>query len=165
RRGIFLRKALVIVQFTIATGLIIGTLVVYNQLNFMRSQDLGFSKDQKMILDTRGDSARLALKQVVSTLPGVVSTAMAGSLPGGGNPGAYSQIENIRGEMQIANLDLYFVDFDYIPQLRMKILAGRAFSRDFMTDTTNSMVLNEAAIKLFGYRSPQEAIGKKFNQW
>src|SRR5579859_7422443 len=164
-RGIFLRKALVIVQFTIATGLIIATLVVYNQLHYMRSQDLGFNKDQKMILDTRGDSARLAVKQVVSGLPGVLSTAMAGSVPGGGNPGAYSQIENTRGEMQIANLDLYFVDFDYIPQFKMKIVAGRAFSRDFMTDTTNAMILNEAAVKLFGYRSPQEAVGRKFDQW
>jgi putative ABC transport system permease protein len=164
-RGILLRKTLVIVQFTIATGLIIGTLVVYKQLNFMRSQDLGFSKDQKMILDTRGDSAKLALKQVVSGLPGVVSTSMAGSVPGGGNPGAYSQIENNRGEMQIANLDLYFVDFDYIRQMKMQMVTGRAFSRDFMTDTTNSMVLNEAAVKLFGYKSPQEAIGRKFDQW
>lgn len=164
-RGILLRKTLVIVQFTIATGLIIGTLVVYNQLNFMRSQDLGFSKDQKMVLDTRGDSARLALKQVVSGLPGVVSTSMAGAVPGGGNAGAYSQIENVRGEMQVANLDLYFVDFDYIQQLKMKMVAGRAFSRSFMTDTTNSMVVNEAAVKLFGYKSPQDAIGHKFDQW
>lgn len=163
--GIFLRKALVIVQFTIATGLIIGTLVVYNQLNFMRSQDLGFNKDQKMVMDTRGDSARLTLKQMVTTLPGVLSTAMAGSLPGGGNPGAYSQVENIRGEMQIANLDLYFVDWDYIPQLKIKMIAGRAFSRDFQTDTTHAMVLNEAAVKMFGYTSPQQAIGKKFDQW
>jgi putative ABC transport system permease protein len=164
-RGVLLRKALVIVQFTIATGLIIGTLIVYNQLNYMRSEDLGFNKAQKMVLDTRGDSARLALKQVVAGLPGVVSTSMAGSVPGGGNPGAYSQIENVRGEMQVANLDLYFVDFDYIPQLKMNMVAGRAFSRSFMTDTTNSMVLNEAAVKLFGYRSPQEAIGRKFDQW
>jgi putative ABC transport system permease protein len=164
-KGTLLRKTLVIVQFTIATGLIIGTLVVYNQLNFMRSQDLGFSKDQKMILDTRGDSSKLAFKQTVAGLPGVVSTAMAGSVPGGGNPGAYSQIENVRGEMQVANLDLYFVDFDYIPQLKMKVVAGRVFSRSFMTDTTNAMVLNEAAVKLFGYKTPQEAVGRKFDQW
>jgi putative ABC transport system permease protein len=164
-RGIFLRKALVIVQFTIATALIIGTLVVYNQLNYMRSQDLGFSKEQKMILDTRGDSAKLVFKQEVSKLPGVLSTAMSGSVPGGGNPGAYSQIENVKGDMQVANLDLYFVDFDYIKQFNIKIIAGRAFSRDFMTDTTHAMILNEAAVKMFGYTSPEQAIGKKFNQW
>lgn len=164
-KGSYLRKALVIVQFTIATGLIIGTLVVYNQLKFMRSQDLGFNKDQKMILDTQGDSSKLALKEEVSRIPGVLSTAMAGSVPGGGNPGAYSQIENVKGDMQIANLDLYFVDFDYIPQLKIKVIAGRAFSRQFMTDTTQAMVLNEAAIKMFGYRSPEQAIGKRFSQW
>jgi putative ABC transport system permease protein len=164
-KGSFLRKSLVVAQFTIATGLIIGTLVVYNQLNYMRSQDLGFNKDQKIVMDTRGDSAKLVLKEEVSHLPGVLSTAMAGSMPGGGNPGAYSQIENVKGDMQIANLDLYFVDFDYIPQLNIKMAAGRPFSRQFMTDTTHAMILNEAAARMFGYTSPEQAIGKKFSQW
>jgi putative ABC transport system permease protein len=164
-KGSFLRKALVVIQFTIATGLIIGTLVVYNQLNYMRSQDLGFNKDQKLVVDTQGDSSKLVLKEEVGRLPGVLSTAMAGSMPGGGNPGAYSEIENVKGEMQIANLDLYFVDFDYIPQLQIKMVAGRAFSRQFMTDTTHAMILNEAAVKMFGYHSPDQAIGKKFSQW
>jgi len=103
----------------------------------------------------------LTFRQEVTTLPGVLSTAMAGSVPGGGNPGAYSQIENVKGEMQVANLDLYFVDFDYIPQFKIKMIAGRAFSRDFGTDTTHSMILNEAAVKMFGYRSPEQAIGLK----
>jgi putative ABC transport system permease protein len=164
-KGGILRKSLVVIQFTIATGLIIGTLVVYNQLNFMRSQDLGFDKNQKLIVDTQGDSTKLVFKEEVGRLPGVVSTAMAGSVPGGGDNGAYSQIENVKGDMQIANLDLYFVDFDYIPQLKIKVLAGRTFSREFMTDTTHAMILNEAAVKMFGYSSPEQAIGKKFSQW
>src|SRR6201992_3216612 len=67
--------------------------------------------------------------------------------------------------MQIANLDLYFVDFDYMKLYQMKMVAGRMFSRDFGTDTTHSMILNEAAIKLFGYHSPKDAIGRKFSQW
>ena len=164
-RGIFLRKALVIVQFTIATALIIGTLVVWQQLNYMRSQDLGFNQTQKLVLDTRGDSARLTLKQEVLRLPGVLSTAMSSSVPGTGNPGAYSQIQNRRGDMQVANLDLYFVDFDYIPVLKMKMVAGRPFSREFMTDTTHSMILNEAAVREFGYTSPDQAVGRQFDQW
>lgn len=90
---------------------------------------------------------------------------MSGSVPGSGNPGAYSEIENTKGELQIANLDLYFVDFDYLNHYKMKLLAGRGFSRDFMTDTTQAMVMNEAAIKMFGYTSPEQAIGKKFKQW
>jgi putative ABC transport system permease protein len=164
-KGIILRKGLVVVQFTISIALIIATIVVYNQMNYMRSQDLGFNKDQKLIIDTHGDSSKLAFKQAVSTLPGVLSTSMAGSVPGGGNPGAYSKIENVKGDMQIANLDLYFVDYDYIPQFKMKMLAGRAFSKDYGTDTTQAMVVNEAAMKMFGYSSPEQIIGKKFDQW
>ena len=99
------------------------------------------------------------------SIPSVKSTATSSSVPGGGNPGAYSEIENIRGELQIANLDLYFVDFDYINQFKIKMVAGRGFSKDFMTDTTQAMVLNEAAVKMFGYSSPEQAIGKRFKQW
>jgi putative ABC transport system permease protein len=164
-KGILLRKGLVVAQFTISISLIIGTIIVYSQMKYMRTEDLGFTKNQKLILDTHGDNGRDALKQAVAGLPGVKSVSMAGSVPGGGNPGAYSQIENVKGDMQIANLDLYFVDFDYIPQFKMKILAGRAFSRDFMTDTTQSMILNEAAMKMFGYSKPEQIIGRKFDQW
>ena len=164
-RGVLLRRGLVVIQFTISIGLIIGTIVVYSQMKFMRNADLGFSKDQKMIIDTEGDNAKMAFRNTVTTLPNVLSVAMAGSVPGGGNPGAYSQIENAKGEMQIANLDLYFVDFDYIPQYKMKILAGRTFSRDFGSDTTQAMVVNEAAMHLFGYRQPKDIIGRRFDQW
>jgi len=164
-KGIILRKGLVVIQFTISIALIIATIVVYNQMNYMRSQDLGFNKEQKLIIDTHGDSSKLAFKQAVSTLPGVISTSMAGSVPGGGNPGAYSKVENAKGDMQIANLDLYFVDFDYIPQFNMKMLAGRSFSKDYGTDTTQAMVVNEAAMKMFGYSSPAQIVGKKFDQW
>ncbi|MEO5891885.1 MAG: ABC transporter permease [Ferruginibacter sp.] len=164
-KGIFLRKGLVVAQFTISIALIIATIVVYNQMNYMRSQDLGFNKDQKLIIDTHGDSSKNAFRQAVATLPNVLSTAMAGSVPGGGNPGAYSKIQNLKGDMQIANLDLYFVDYDYIPQYKMTMLAGRAFSKDYGTDTTQAMVVNEAAMKMFGYSSPQQIIGRDFDQW
>jgi putative ABC transport system permease protein len=164
-RGIFLRKGLVIAQFTISIALIIATIIVYNQMNYMRTQDLGFSKDQMMVIDTNGDPAKEAFVQAVKELPNVKSTAMSGSVPGGGNPDAYSEIENKKGDLQIANLDLYFVDFDYINLYKIKMVAGRGFSRNFMTDTTQAMVLNEAAVKMFGYTSPEQAVGKRFKQW
>ena len=164
-KGIILRKGLVVAQFTISIALIIATIIVYNQMSYMRNQDLGFNKDQMMIIDTNGDSAKKAFQQSLADIPGVKSTATSSSVPGGGNPGAYSEIENNRGELQIANLDLYFVDFDYINQFKIKMIAGRGFSKDFMTDTTQAMVLNEAAVKMFGYSSAQQAIGKRFKQW
>jgi putative ABC transport system permease protein len=164
-RGILLRKGLVISQFTISIALIISTIIVYNQMNYMRRQDLGFSKDQMMIINSNGDPARDAFMHAVQGLPNVKAVTMSSSVPGGGNMGAYSQIQNVKGEMQIANLDLYFVDFDYLKQYDVKMAAGRMFSREFMTDTTQAMILNEAAVKMFGYRSPREAVGRDFNQW
>ena len=164
-RGIILRKGLVVAQFSISVALIIGTIVVYNQMSFMRNRELGFSKDQMIVMDTNRDPAKNAFNEAIKSIPTVKSTALSSSVPGSGNPGAYSEIENKKGDLQIANLDLYFVDFDYIDQYKIKVLAGRAFSRDFGTDTTQAMVLNEAAIKMFGYSSPEEAVGRRFKQW
>ena len=164
-KGIRLRKILVISQFTISIALIISVIIVYLQLNFMRQQDLGFSKDQMMVINSNGDPARDAFMHAVQGLPDVKSVSMSSSVPGGGNMTAYSKIQNAKGEMQIANLDLYFVDFDYPKQYEMKMAAGRTFSRDFMTDTTQAMILNEAAVKMFSYRSPKDAVGRDFDQW
>ena len=164
-RGIILRKALVVAQFSISIALIIGTIVVYNQMKYMRSRELGFSKDQMVIIKTGNDPAKDAFRQSLTSIPAVKSTAMSSSVPGTGNPGAYSEIENKNGDLQIANLDLYFVDFDYIPHFKIQMAAGRPFSKEFLTDTTQAMILNEAAVKMFGYASAQEAIGRRFKQW
>jgi putative ABC transport system permease protein len=164
-RGLLLRKGLVISQFTISIGLIVATLVVGFQLGFMRHQELGFDKDQELVLDTHGDNHRDALKEEVRKLPGVISVAMSSNTPGSGQMNAYSIIQNQKGEMQVCSPDLFFVDFDYIPQYQIKLIAGRAFSRAFGSDTTQSMILNEAAVRMLGYHSPQDAIGRDFDQW
>ena len=164
-RGILLRKGLVTLQFGISIALIIATIIVYTQMDFMRDRDLGFTKDQILIMNTEGDPKRDALRSSISEISGVKSTATSSSVPGGGNPGAYSEIENKSGDMQVANLDLYFVDFDYIPQFNLKIVAGRAFSKEFGTDTTQAMLINEAAVKLLGYSAPEQAVGRRFRQW
>jgi putative ABC transport system permease protein len=164
-RGLFLRKGLVIVQFTISIALIIGTAVVYSQLNYMRSRDLGFDKEQTLVLDTQKDPHRQAFRQEITALPNVQSATFSGSIPGDGTWGAYSQVENSRGEMQVADLDLTYVDFGFLEQYKFKLLAGRTFSKDIATDTMQAMILNEKAVTLFGYTSPRAAIGKNFSQW
>jgi putative ABC transport system permease protein len=165
-KGSLLRKSLVVAQFSISIALIIGTIIVYNQMDFMRNRDLGFTKDQMIVMDSNGDVGKDAFQQAIRSIPGVKSVALSSSVPGGGNAGAYSEIENKKGDLQIANLDLYFVDFDYLNQYKIKMVAGRPFSRDFMTtDTSQAMILNEEAVKLFGYTSPQQAIGRRFKQW
>jgi putative ABC transport system permease protein len=81
-KGLVLRKGLVVFQFTISIALIAGTIVVYTQLNYMRSQDLGFNKDQEIIINTNYDKNKDAFKQSLSSIPGVLSTAYSSSVPG-----------------------------------------------------------------------------------
>ena len=164
-RGLILRKSLVVFQFTISIVLIAATIIVYRQLNYMRSQSLGFSKEQTVIINTNFDKSKDAFKQSLSSIPGVVSSTFSSHVPGGGSNSAYSEVENKKGEMQKSNLDLYFVDFDYVKQYDLKLAAGRTFSKDFPTDSTQAMVINEAASKMLGYSTPQEAVGRKFDQW
>jgi putative ABC transport system permease protein len=164
-KGMLLRKSLVVSQFTISIGLIVATLLVSVQLNYMRHQELGFSKEQELVLDTQGDNHKDALKENIRGLRGVSSVAMSSNTPGSGAMNAYSIIQNQKGVMQICSPDLFFVDFDYIPQYQMKLLAGRPFSRAFGSDTSQAMILNEAAVRMLGYHSPQDAIGRDFSQW
>jgi len=164
-KGTFLRKGLVIAQFAISTALIIGTIIVYTQMSYMRNRELGFNKDQVLVIETQREKKREALLQSISRLPNVKATSLSGSVPGSGQPGAYSEVENIKGDLQITNLDLYYVDFDYIPLYNIKMAAGRAFNREFKTDSNEAMILNEAATRLLGYHSPDQAVGKRFKQW
>jgi len=164
-KGLILRKGLVVFQFVISIALIAGTIIVYTQLNYMRNQDLGFNKEQEIIINTNFDKNKDVFKQSLSPIPGVLSTAYSSSVPGSDYTSAHSEMENKKGETQITNLDLFFVDYDYINQYKLKVVAGRAFSKDFATDSTQAMMINESAAKSFGYKTPQEAIGRNFSQW
>lgn len=164
-RGLLLRKGLVVTQFTVSIALIIGTVVVYSQLHYMRSQSLGFNKEQTLIVKTHVDAHQQAFRQDILKIPGVQSAVFSGSVPGWGNWIAYSRIENSRGVMQPVDLDLCYVDFGWIEQYNLTLLAGRRFDKNISTDTMQAMILNEKAVALFGYTTPQAAIGRKFEQW
>ncbi|HVV02739.1 MAG TPA: ABC transporter permease [Puia sp.] len=163
-QGLLLRKGLVVFQFTISIVLIVGTIVVNSQLQYMRNKDLGFSKDQEMVIFTNYDKNKDVFKQSLSSIPGVLSTTYSSNVPGGGYVSSYSEVENRTGEMQKCSLDNYFVDFDFIRQYDLKIIAGRAFIKGYSTDSTQAMVINESAVAMLGYASPEEALGRKFSQ-
>ena len=78
-------------------------------------------------INTNFDKNKDAFKESLSSIPGVKSTSFSSSVPGNGNSTAYSKVENKSGDMQTASLDIYFVDFDFINQYKMKIVAGRGF--------------------------------------
>jgi putative ABC transport system permease protein len=169
KKGILLRKGLVVSQFVISIALITGTLVVYSQLTFMRSQDLGFRKEQQLAINFDGDSTIQqhyeAFKQQLTAIPNVLSATASGSIPGQGNPTAYSQLENRSGVMQPTSLEMYSIDYDFIRQFDIRMAAGRPFSTSFPSDSTKSLLVNEATVSSLGYRSPRDIIGKRFSQW
>lgn len=168
-KGILLRKGLVVTQFTISIVLIIGTIVVYNQLSFMRNQSLGFQKNQMLTIDFSGDSAIQSRQDIIKNelkkIPNVLGATASGAIPGFGNSVAYSEIQNQAGAMQQMNMNMYDIDYDFIPQFEMKLAAGRIFSKNFGTDTTQAIVINEATAKSLGYRNPADAVGRNYSQW
>jgi len=168
-KGTLLRKGLVVFQFTISIVLIVGTLVVYNQLNYMRNQPLGFEKNQMLTIDFGNDDGVIknyeTIKNEFKAIPNVLSVAISHGLPGVGSANAHSAFENRQGAMQPLNINMYDVDYDFIPVYGMKVIAGRTFSTAFATDSTKATVINEATVKILGYTSPNDAIGKKFQQW
>ncbi|MEK6481360.1 ABC transporter permease [Catalinimonas sp. 4WD22] len=168
QRGIWLRKVLVIAQFAISIILIVGTAVVYIQLDYMRKQALGFKKDQMLVIDFRGDDVIQekieTFKQQLAGHPQVKSIAASSSVPGEGNNGAYTEIENPDGDMQSSNVNLFYVDHDFLAHYEMPLAAGRAFSQDFLTDTS-ALIVNEALARNYGYTSPEDILGKRFSQW
>ena len=169
RKGLGLRQVLVVFQFTISTILIIGTIVVYNQLKYMQDQDLGFNKNQEVAIDYHGDSAVQVntehIRQELAAIPQVKGVSFSGNIPGNSPNNWYLQIANPKGNMQGANLNFYVIDFEYFTHYGIKMAAGRGFSKEFGTDTTKAMVLNEAAARSLGYNDPTQAVGKKFNMW
>ncbi|QEC67537.1 FtsX-like permease family protein [Panacibacter ginsenosidivorans] len=167
-KGIEIRKALVVTQFSISIILIVATIVVYNQLDYMRNQDLGFKKDHMLVIDFHFNERILAhteiVKQQLKEIPGVTFASIGSAVPGKANRKLSLDIENNNGDMVKADWDLYAVDKDFLQQYNINIVAGRNFSPLIISDTTAAIIINEAATKALGYKNPAEAIGKRFAQ-
>ena len=166
-RGVFLRKMLVMIQFTISITLMVGVVVIYAQVRFMRSQPLGFNKDQLMVLDNIGDQDIPRFKQQLSGIPGVFSISASTSVPGKDYNNSITDqtaIENSRGEIQHDNMATYNVDYNFLKTYQIGMAAGRNFSREFQTDSLHALILNMTAVKKLGYSSASQIIGKQFRQ-
>ena len=167
--GLSLRKGLVVFQFTLSIALIAGTAIVYTQLKYIDRHEVGFQKDQMVILNFEGDEKVQqqieAVKKAIADQPGVVSVSSSRAVPGEFLPNAYTQLQAPDGKMVPNSPLIYEIDFDFIPTYHIPLVAGRNYSREFPTDSAQSMVINEAAARLFGYVHPADAVGKKFDQW
>ncbi|MVT07332.1 ABC transporter permease [Chitinophaga tropicalis] len=168
-KGLFLRQGLVILQFAITIILIAGVLIVYHQLTYMQEKDLGFKKEQQLVIELRGIEKKedkwVNIKQEILQMPGVTGVTLSSSIPSREHSSAYSKMEMKSGEMQASNIDVYFVDFDFIKQYGIKVIAGRDISGQMGTDSTRAMLVNEATVKSLGYSKPEDIVGKRFSQW
>jgi putative ABC transport system permease protein len=163
-----LRQGLVIVQFALSALLIICTVIVYRQLNYLNKKDLGFNKDQIIYFGTRGDIDKNveAFKTELKRSPGVISVTGGYGLPGDQLATDGIIVPRRNNDKDLTAIQL-LVDHDYIKTMGLHLVAGRDFSKDFPTDVQQAFIINEAAVKEFGFGSPKEALGKPlhWNKW
>lgn len=159
--SVVFRKSLVVVQFAISIFMLISTLIVYDQLEFLRNKDLGFVKQQVVRIDLTGRELQQrgrALAEEIKKNSDVEMVGMADSSPGEGIGKLLLKVEDNEGKLTDKGVDLFSADYDFVKTLGMKIVQGRNFSRDVISDTTFAVLVNEAMVKRMAWSNP---IGKK----
>jgi len=162
--AISLRKALVIFQFVISAGLIVSSVIINNQMKYLRDQDLGFVKDQQVVIPLRSVTAKniyTALKTEIRKDPQIVNAGGTLYYPGINNPSDMPLYKVGNSMNDSKRTFMNWVDESFLQTLGLKTVAGRLFSAEFPGDTTFRMVLNEEAIKKIGFKNADDAVGKK----
>lgn len=163
-RGFAMRNVLVVVQFSISIVLIVGTLIMARQFNFMKNQNLGFEKEQKIVLPLRGGISIQenyeTVKDLFSKHPSISNATVSSTVPGRGvsNFGV-----SLVGEEDPKNQSMFhmYFDHDFVADYGIEMVAGRAFQKDMSTDIAGAFLINETAVTAFGWSSPEEALGKR----
>jgi putative ABC transport system permease protein len=152
--NVLLRKVLVVFQFGISVVFIIGTAVVYQQIRYVRTNPLGFDKKNVVVLplgDPRARPLFQSFKDRILQSPEVLAASGATSLPGGLVNVAFVLPERAASGEQIA-VDFDLVGYDFLTTLGIELTAGRDFARDHPTDLQQAVILNESAVRLFGWQ-------------
>ena len=161
-----LRQSLVVTQFAIAIVLIISTVVVYNQMRYIKNYKLGYSKDQILVLNMPGDSDTNfeSIRQRFKEISSIKEVGRSSRIPSVRLLDSWSAYV-MRGDT-MAPTDITIkslsVDEDFIPVYQIEMAAGRNFSREYATDKTSGFILNETAVKQLGWKNAADAIGNRF---
>src|SRR5690606_8907615 len=162
-----IRGGLVVFQFSISVFLIVSTLVVFQQINFIRHKDLGFRKDQILVIDdlkAAGDQVE-SLEEEIKRIHTVGNVSLSSFLPTPSARGGVTYFPEGAMENGVFHADnaliieQWTVDHDYVNTLDLELVAGRNFDRRHGTDS-RALLLNEAAVRLMGLE-PSEALGKR----
>lgn len=160
-----LRKTLVIVQFAISIFMIVGILTMIRQLDYMKNKDLGFKKEQLLVVqffgNRRGDENAQrfdALQNRLLKNPHITSVSFSANTPGG-ELGYDAYLPEERSENETVRASNYWVDFDFVKTYGMEIVLGRDFSRDFSTDAGEAVIINEKMAQSLGWGD--DCLGKR----
>ena len=156
-----LRKILVGAQFVISILLIIVTLSISRQLNFMKSEPLGFSREQKLIVPVKIPRDHSVVRDEFLKHPNISGVTFSWTVPGKSE--YWSVGTRLIGDAETKewNMRYNFVDYNYFSEYQIPLIAGRPFMQDISTDEQGAFVVNEAAVKAFGWSNPEIAIGKR----
>jgi putative ABC transport system permease protein len=157
------RKVLVVFQFVISVSLIIASITIRNQMHYLQSKDLGFQKNQQVVIPLRTTTAKTIYPSLKTELLANPSVSLAGAsnfYPGIANTTDWILYKEGKSADNAKTVFMNRVDVSFLQTLDIKAVAGRLFSRDFPADTNNRIILNEQAIRQFEFASPAEAVGK-----
>ncbi|HPG32657.1 MAG TPA: ABC transporter permease [Lentimicrobium sp.] len=162
-KSTWMRKVLVTFQLIISVTMITGTLVIYNQLGFMRDADLGFDKENLMVVDIQDTTFRKRVDEFKEELlrnPNILAASSSLGVPGDGISIQVMRVEK-ENKMQEYALNLIPCDYDFPNLLRLTFVNGRSFDREMGTDKLEAAIINEAAATAMGWG--KNAIGKKIH--
>ncbi|MGB8358030.1 MAG: FtsX-like permease family protein [Bacteroidales bacterium] len=144
-----LRRVLVVFQFAVSILLIIGTMIMYQQIRFMLNKDVGFNKEQLIVINRAGalGTKVKSFKDAVREIPGVINISSSTAVPGRNNNNNGYMIEGRKDETFL--LQTNWVDYDYLKTYGMTLVSGRSFSEEYTSDE-KACLLNESAVQDFG---------------
>jgi putative ABC transport system permease protein len=159
-RRVTVRNLLIICQFTISTVLIIGTLFIFKQVVFMKHRDLGFNKEQKLVIPIENGSSYQIYKNEFLKHTSITGATATRTVPGiklGRNSIRLPGETDNKGQL----MNCEYVDADFFDEYRIEVVAGRVFNKNLGTDVDGPIMLNETAAQALGWHSPEEAVGKE----
>ena len=158
-----LRKGLVVFQFVISAGLIVASVIINNQMQYLKNKELGFDKDRQVVIPLRSRVAKniyTALKEELKKNTQIENVGASMYYPGIVNPSdmpLYKEGDNMNSAKRTF---MNWIDASFLQTLGIKPASGRLFSPEFPADTNLRMVLNEEAIRKIGFKNNEDAIGK-----
>lgn len=165
-KGVVFQRILIVSQFTIILVLIASSFVIYQQLNFMRGSSLGFDKDHKIVIPFKSNLSKLRtdyenIKAEFTSNPDISGATVTSGVPGSMKGGYYlTSTEIPEDQAESKWFRVLTCDMDFIEEFKIKLIAGRKFENK--SDIAGGYIINEAGVKLLGFNSPAEAIGKNF---